>query len=436
MILIHIIQGGARRRWFRAGAILVCAAAATGPATAADRRADFDAHLRAVVEEGLLKRGSISQVTRHAAIARRLRPKDPAVDYACGLMYVKRLQYPRAAASYHKSLRADPTYLPAWRALFRMRLDRRDKALFADADKLALQAVNSKLTWDETGRRDAVVLLGRVFEFLLLPGVDVLPREDAKAHGARIEKRLGLKFEEPYHAGRAQVRREYDALQAEAEKAAIKRRLSDRKKADATIADIREQREDNTAKSQTLKKTAAQWKTWLDGRLKDFDKQITSLQKDYQTLQVADARVARLVQRTTIDIGRLKTEYRLRRLPDRIAATQPALLRLEQESMRYQNQRLQLQRRAAGVLTSVRRAIATRAASVAQYQQATGQLVQEDKRLKRWNKVLKNASVKVREGKRKTPPRKETRLTQPAAYFPVDVKAEADRLLGKTTKEN
>ena len=415
-------------RWVGVAGAVVSAVAVSG--SAADRDAVYHSHLRVVVEDGLLKRGDLSRIARHATLARRMRPRNATADYACGLAYAKRLQYDRAFVCLQRSLRIDPTYLPAWRALFRFRLERNDKALPIEVRRLAAQAADEKANWTQADRRSAAVLLGKVCEFVSQQNAATPAKRTLIGSLPRIKQELGPKLGISFQSGRMQMRNTLESRKATNNKAALKRTIVKREKANATLDELKERSQENQDKSVNLKKTAEQWKAWLNGKLKEFDTRITSLGKDYKLLQAADARVAGLLLRTSGDIARLsRTRSQRRRVPGRDPATNFGLMRLEQESMRYQAQRLQLKRRAVDVLVSVRRAIASRSAAVANYQQATGRIVQEDKRLRRWNQILRNQANKARKRATETGPPARSRTTT-AAVFPIDFASEAKRLLG------
>jgi len=413
--------------------LAVCSLPAVCNAADKTREAAFATHLEQLLQDGLHGRFNSSSVNRHAAAARRLRPDDPAVEYAAGLVMLKRIRIPQAVRQLQAAVRKSPSYLPAWKVLLRTRLAQKDaKSLRKESARLADAVVNQRTRWTQPAERnEAAELLGRVVGFLELPDVDLLPAGELREFDADLQRRLGAGFRSSYERGKSGLLADFKKLQAEVERDVLKQSLKQRRETGDKLSEIEKKQAAAKSKKEKLERTAAQWKSRLGEQTAAAKKQLGELKKDYLALQTADARVARLATQTTIDIGKLRTELALRGIRGRLADMQPVMLRLQQESTRYTTQRLALQQRAARVRLQVARVITGYTAATREYQKATGRIVSQDASVKTWQKLLAKTSANInsKTPSKRTAVRLKAQLKEVASYFELDFEAEAQRLL-------
>jgi hypothetical protein len=84
------------------------------------------AALKTLLHDGLVRRVPLNQVAQTVTEAKRFQPNDPLWDYAHGLVLFSRVQPAKAVECFKAALKQRPTYLPAWQALLRTRLIRKD----------------------------------------------------------------------------------------------------------------------------------------------------------------------------------------------------------------------------------------------------------------------------------------------------------------------
>lgn len=416
-----------RKRVFLVGclsATVIAGALPAGGAHAAERP-----ELRRLLTDGLSGKESLANVNRLRAAARRRQPKEPAVDYAYGLVMLKRKRLRQAVAAFRLAVRKAPDYLPAWQALLRTHLDEDDKnPLLADAKKMAAAVSQSR---DSDGSASGAEFLGRTVAFLQLASIDILPDGKVKELDAALQRRLGASLLSHYEQGKSRLLADHKKLKAEVDRDLAKLKQTFKQKTEKKLSNLEERKTEAKQKQENLKLTAAQWQKWMEEQKSKAEKDFKELQKDFKTLQAADARVARLATQTNIEMGRLRTRLALRGIRGRQADMQPAVLRLEQEATRYAGQRLQFRRRAAGLRVQARRLVAGYVAATQQYRQATGKIVKDEGLVKRWQKALNKSSEKIKD---KQPSKTranqlQDRLTRVDSFFELDYDAEVKRLL-------
>ncbi len=189
-------------------------------------------------------------------------------------------------------------YLPARRASIRLHLDRHERAAaLAEAVALAEAAGDESLSDDL--RRGAATWLGRLTATLEAPwDADAKPPVDLAEADAAIRAALGPAGTAHYDAGRRALNDEYVVRSAEAERE-IERLASARENRTAAALDaITEDRDKAQDRKDDVKRTAGEWKSWLDTRLAEIDTELTPLAETYRQLtagvEVARSSVANL----------------------------------------------------------------------------------------------------------------------------------------------
>ena len=109
----------------------------------------------------------------------------------------------------------------------------------------------------------------------------------------------------------------------------------------------------------------------------------------------------------------------------------PAMMRLREQAKNYNNQNLALEQQAVRIRLKWRAEIATYMAASRRYRTATGKIAKNDAAMKRWQRLLKKKSDKLKKkqlAKERANPLK-NRLSSVQTYFELDFEQETKRLL-------
>lgn len=199
---------------------------------------------------------------------------------------------------------------------------------------------------------------------------------------------------------------------------------------------------------ENLKLTAEEWKKTLDGKLADFAKQLGLLEKEWNGLDQRRQSLERsitLAQNEQQILSNQAKQIRRDADGDRLSAfDQRQLAQIDQELLRREQQIFGYQQDRNQTLTTMNQqyqqalgVIQQRQVLVNDYEKATGQLVQKDESLKKWNDRLqkkektlseppkgKPAAVAAIDQKRKTV----------STFLPTDWEGERQRLLAETAE--
>ncbi len=200
---------------------------------------------------------------------------------------------------------------------------------------------------------------------------------------------------------------------------------------------------------ENLKQTAEQWKKTLDDKLAEFGKQLGLLEKEWNGLdqrrQALERSILLAQQEQQLSLTRyetLKSGVNNGNQTTTNARSQAQMQQIDREMgirqqqiQRYQQDRNQTM---AGMNQFYQQAIAAigqRQSLVADYERATGQLVQKDESLKKWNDRLQKKEKEIAEGPRGKAAAVQSldqRRKSVATYLNTDWEAERQRLLEAT----
>jgi hypothetical protein len=394
--------------------------------------AKIAAELQQILEMGLVQRADLKRVDRRIEQAVVRYSDAPCLHFAHGLILQDRLLRKEAAEEFATAVRLDRSCGPAWRSLIQFRLTEKEPdRLCDDLVEFAEALAKSRLDWRATERHELAVWLGRVHGFLLLDEVQIVSREALNHNLAIVHRRLPQVLHSDYEAGLQKLSTDYDKLLTDIElEIAGDESKTARKTADK-LTELKERRQEIKRKSNTAALTKEQWESWLKEQLTTTGKRLEELKQDYEKLEAADRKLISLDLQTELDRQRLRTEYGLQGIAGADIDRQPGVLRMEQERLRYANERLSLQQQAVRVKSAARANIVARADAIRRYEQATGDIREEDATLTRWQQAINRSTLKVKEKAASTASRKRLlrKLSLPTTYFEVDEKVEAQRLL-------
>jgi hypothetical protein len=417
-------------RWIMIGACLMTAVArAADPKTDAGRKALSPAaaaklagHLKSAFDEGLvIGPKHLQEAQKHLGLARQAAPGDPRVDYAQGLVLLRQSQMKPAIAQFDAALKLDGgRYWPAWQAAIWGRLvDKQYEEALTRLDEYAalVQAAEEPDEISEA-QREAARWVGRLIEALSRCADSRKLHDLLAAHMVQLLDTFGDELSEEVDAGREAIReREFALDQAAgtarqvADKEKERRRKDRSTKIDKDIAGLGQEKQD-------AKKSAEEWKEWLDDTLKKADKQLGLLERDYKYLeqraQSLNQSMTLLGQEiTTLNLGISSMNIRTANA----FAAQNAQFQLQQRQNQMFGYQLDYNAtvgRMSDVAQQGNLLAQQRAGAIRSYETATGQLVKKNADLDKWTARLKDEKQKLT-------------VQDPAANPKGNKKAAADR---------
>src|SRR5262245_21063736 len=282
--------------WIVMGACLATAAArADDPKAAATRKplspateSALAGHLKNAFEEGfVIGPRHLQEAVKNLNLARRAAPGDPRVEYAHGLVLLKQSQMKPAVAQFEAALKQDGRYWPAWQAAIWACLV--DKQYDAGLDKLDdyAKVVQAAENPDEVSeaQRDAARWIGQLIEALTRCADSRKLHDLLAAHQVHLLETFGDELSEAVEAGREAIRdREFALEQA----AGVARQIADKEKErrkQEKSSKIDKDLEGLGKATEDAKKSAEEWKEWLDDTLAKADKQLGLHERDYKFLE-------------------------------------------------------------------------------------------------------------------------------------------------------
>lgn len=227
--------------------------------------------------------------------------------------------------------------------------------------------------------------------------------------------------------------------------------VEEKKRAEAIAAETKRlQAEQDKTKGdrENLKQTAEEWKKTIDEKLAAFGKQLGQLEKEWNGLDQRRQSLERSIflaqQEQQLSMNRYdalsanNNNSRNQRNP----LQQAQMQQLDREMAQRQQQILQYQQDRNQTLTGMNQfyqqalvQIQQRQLLIADYERATGQLVQQDESLKKWNDRLQKKEKQVTDGAKEKPAAVQTldqRRKSVGTYLMADWEAERQRLLMAT----
>lgn len=383
--------------------------------------------------------------------------KSPELAYAYGLVLLKQFKPKEAVVQFRIAAdHPDSPYWPAWQALIYSHFTAKETT--AGYDRLfdfakRLQKTQPEVALDEQKR--LVEWMGQLVGALDKLAESPKAQEAVRKNDLRLRDLLGEDLQTSYDEGRHDT--EDAALLVEVElDAAKEEQLSKNEqerveKLSKTEADA----EAAKKKAEAVKKSEEDWKRWLDDQLKQNDRLLARLEKDYGLLE-------RRAQENVESQNELDREINFERnsraasgnstvaprVDPRLTRQQSLFaqeLRLQQRLTpaeridRMLNQKFQLQmdfdrisQQGFGISQTAARVIQQRDLAMKKYQQMTGQLVKEEAAVKKWQDRLKKDSTKLKapaSEKGGAVNRTLTKAKSLRTYIDFDVTDERQRLL-------
>lgn len=319
-------------------------------------------------------------------------PKAPQTEYALALVLLHRNQYDQGMQVLDRLRKeTSPAYAPAWQASIWHLLTRRqfDEG-FQQLAEFARLSMNPDQTWN---RSNQAAMNIRWIGALRLALEYQLGSEKLSEQFADIEQELKTSLSDRqqlyYESGNKSVAKEYQELQSQLTAALAEAQKTQLAEAEETAKELEEKTKLAEESREQLKLTAEEWKKKLDKELVEFAREIGSAQRDYQLLEQKRASLDRSIELVLKEQTAL--ELSIQNLPD-AQFNAPVILRernrliAEYNSLQadYRDTVLELQQ----VSGLGQQLLQARQALINAYQKATGNLVDQDKKLDKLAKKL------------------------------------------------
>jgi hypothetical protein len=408
--------------------------ASTGAAVVAE-------HLKAAFEEGYtVGESHLQNAQKHLALARREAPGDPRIDYVQGLILLRQLQIEPACAHFEAARKLDQgRYWPAWQAdIWGRFINKQYESGFAILGEYAkLVAHAEKPDEISEAQRHAARWIGELLEALSLCGDSKKLHGQLTAQDAQLQATFAGELLQELTAGREAIHEREAVLDQEAslahETAERKREQRHRERASKLEKEI-----EKLGKTENDdKKSAAEWKEWLETTVAKADRQIGLLERDYRYLE---QRAQSVMQSITL-AGQEMTAVQVGTFSRRSSTNPGPALNADFQWRQGQGQLLgyQLEYNATIgrmnlVVQQANMLVNRRAEAIERYQAATGELVQKDAHLDKWATRLKQNRQKLTvqkpqaQGKKNAPdgPKQPYPLK---VYLPLDLLVEKAHVL-------
>ncbi len=365
-------------------------------------------------------------------------PKDPRVDYAYGLVLLKQLKNKEALEHFQLATAVDGAeFWPAWQALAWSHFIAKDYSSgYSRLTEFAKRLSRSPA--DLVEREQEAEWIGRVLAALQKSVDTVKQREALLREDETLAEILGPALNPAVARGKSSVHAMHALMEGDVQQAREIAQAKEEKELAEREKQVAKDFEASTEKREALKKTAEDAKKYMDQQLATFDKQLTRLERDYEFLQ-------KRVMSITASQLQLGTEMNL--LSQQAGALsnnnrggngqlaqvyQQRMNVLEIQQIRYQLDMDQTLGSTMAVSQRAQMVVGQRSAAVRQYERATGQIVQQDSAIDKWQDRLKKDGEKLKEQPKPKAGPVANKIQQARSfrtYVDLDLIQERDRLL-------
>lgn len=372
-------------------------------------------------------------------------PKDPRVDFAYGLVLLKQLKNKDALERFQSATEVDgPEFWPAWQALVWSHFVAKDYSSgYSRLTELAKRLSRSQE--DLVEREQVAEWIGQVLA-ALQKSVDTLKQREALLREDELlAEILGPALSPAVSRGKSSVHAMHALMEGDVQQAREIAQAKEEKERAEREKQVAKDLEASAEKRESLKKTAEDAKKYLDQQLAAFDKQLTRLEKDYEFLQkrVMSLTASQLQIGTEMSLlsqqaGALSNNGNGNGGRNGNANAQLAQVYqqrmgvLELQQIRYQVDMDQTLASTMAVSQRAQMVVGQRNAAVRQYERATGQIVQQDSAIDKWQDRLKKDGEKLKEQPKPKAGPVANKIQQARSfrtYVDLDLNQERDRLL-------
>lgn len=372
--------------------------------------------------------------------ARKLAPGDPRIDFAHGLILLKQSQTRLAIEQLESAAGGeDESYFPAWQVMIwihfgERKYDRGFKLLNEFASVVKKAGQGEEIAPDQ---REAAQWIGQLLECIAACDDSARFREQLSDNTSQVSRTLGEQFVSPVEAGRVSFRNRLLLSKETVSKAAsskavetpeqIKRRLKQERSDDLT----KNLDKTNKAKEKAAK-SKEEWQKRLDDALIEFDKQLDTLNRKYESLEKEAA---------PFRAEFLRIQAKTRNFTLATAGENLFDMRVQADNNLAAYNQVYVQM--TGVAEQAAVVVQNRSDAIASYQEATHEIFKETARLDKYAAMFDNKKKKLEGGPaagkaaksgakgagNKAPATDRAPVASFKVIFPLDFDSERDRLL-------
>lgn len=403
--------------------------AADGPATN-QKSMRIGKQLNELFDKGYMRGpSSLKDAQRLYDAARSEAPGDARIDFAYGLVMLKQVRNKEALAQFQAAVNQPGTaYWPAWRALIWSHFTAKD---YPSGYSRQLEFARRLAKSGDDGVRDSVEWIGRSVGALEKASESVKHRQTLDQHEEGLREALGEKWLADYEAGKAEVHSMHALLEEDLQQTREKTLEKKEQERLGKQTQVTKDLEATQEKRDSLKKSAEDAKKVFDEQLKNYDKQLSTLERDYGILEKRGQALADAQLQAKRDIASLELRIRMSK-PEQRANLQIQINQLEGQKVQAQVEYDRTLFAAQGVNQKAQVVIGQRGGLVQQYEKATGQLVNQDASLNKWQDRLKKNEQKLTAPANDKVPAVSGKANQVRSfrtYVDLDLIAERDKVL-------
>lgn len=368
----------------------------------------------------------------------------PELAYAYGLVLLK--QFKPKDAVVQLRLAADhpeAPYWPAWQALIFSHFTAKETT--AGYDRLfefakRLQNSQPEVSLDE--QKQFAQWMGQ-----LVGGLDKLAEspkaeETVRKNDLRLRDLLSEDLQTSYDEGRHDTEDAAMLVEVELDEAKTQQQAKNEQERIEKLSKTEADAEAAKKKAEAVKKSEEDWKRWLDDQLKQNDRLLARLEKDYGLLErraQENLETQNQIDRQVNSIRQQSLQAAQQKKTTRNNARNNGQLTPDQRVDQLLNQKIQLQfevdrlsQEAFSVSQNAARVVQQRDLAMKKYQQMTGQLVKEEAAVQKWQDRLKKDTTKLKapaSDKGGAVTRTLTKAKSLRTYIDFDVADERQKLL-------
>ncbi len=318
---------------------------------------------------------------------------DPRVDYAHGLVLWRLLKNKEAQAEFAAATkRKGAPYWPAWQALIWTHFVAKDYdagyARLLDLTRLVMKSDESL----GPEREDQVYWIGRVMAALYLTIESNQGRETWLQMDKKLTDLLGPDSTDDYNSGKTAVNARHSDVEDDIRQTREKAQKQQAEQLEKKKSRVQKNLEDVKDKRENLKKTAEELKEALAEHTATYQKQMTRLEKDYG---IVERRSAVLVSSMVTIEQEISLLQQRKKNSNNTTTNQIDQAIVQLENQRFVCNAELMKTMAAGnqISANAQQLTQERAEFLEQYQNVTGEIVQQDAGAEKWKeRTLKQAA--------------------------------------------
>ena len=318
---------------------------------------------------------------------------DPRVDYAHGLVLWRLLKNKEAQAEFAVATKRKGTpYWPAWQGLIWTHFVAKDYdagyARLLEFTRLVMKS--DELVGQE--REDQVYWIGRVMAALYLTIESNQGRETWLQTEKKLIDLLGPDSTDDYNSGKTAVNAQHSDIEDDIRQTREKTQKQQAEQLEKKQSRVQKNLEDVKEKRENLKKTAEEIKEALAEQTAAYQKQMTRLEKDFGFVERRSAALISSMAALDQEIAILQQR---KKNSNNNTANQidQAIANIQSQRFAYNAELAKSMAAADQISASAQRLTQERAEFLEQYQNVTGEIVQQDAGAEKWKeRNLKQAA--------------------------------------------